>query len=335
MPCGTVLRRNDERGEVALFGELVEDGQRLLVAEGGKGGRGNAAFVTATMQAPYIGEQGGHGEERWYRLELQLIADVGIVGKPNAGKSTLLQAASNAVPKIADYPFTTTEPVLGMVEVGWERFLVVEIPGLMEGAHRGVGLGLGFLRHASRTRLLLHLVDGSAEDPRQAVRQVDDELRAYGSGLQEKPQIVAVNKLDLPEVQARRKAIARALTSRGHSPYFISAATGQGVPELLGAVASMLEEVPKKRASEAVRAPVAAGQGSGIVVTREESREGPCFVVRDAKAEHLVAGSDLRMWAGRVQLKGQLNRLGVTLALEEAGVNEGDTVRFGEIELEW
>ena len=311
--------------------DLTGAGGEYVAAVGGRGGKGNADFVSSTQQAPYIAEKGEPGEERAYRLELKLMADVGIIGKPNAGKSTLLATATMASPKVADYPFTTLEPQLGVVTLGWESFVLAEIPGLIEGAHLGVGLGHEFLRHATRTRVLIHLVDGGLPDVAAAVREVNEEIEAYGAGLEGKPQILAVNKIDMPEVAAREPEIRTALSWFDGPLFFLSGASGQGVPELMRAAAAEAKRAPAMPEPPPAPQPVAVGGGPrASTSTRRAS-----YVVEHAAAERLVAGSDLRKWAGLAQLKLQLDRLGVTDALEHAGVSMGDTVRFGDIELEW
>ena len=226
VPIGTLVR-DAETNEI--LADLTEDGQRVRVVEGGRGGRGNAAFATPTNQAPRLAENGEPGKSRWLRLELRLIADVGIVGLPNAGKSTLLAAVSAARPKIADYPFTTLEPNLGVAEVDQRTFVLADIPGLIEGASRGAGLGHAFLRHIQRTRVLIHLLNGLSEDPLQDWRQINEELRLYDPSLPSKPQVVALNKMDVPEVRERWPQVRRALLAEGvEEPMALSAATGEG-----------------------------------------------------------------------------------------------------------
>ncbi|MBI3743368.1 MAG: GTPase ObgE [Chloroflexi bacterium] len=328
-PLGTHAWRLDDSGGVRLKGDLVTEGQKLVLAKGGKGGRGNARFATATQQVPYIAEKGQPGETFRYRLELRLLADVGVVGKPNAGKSTLLSVATKASPKIAPYPFTTLEPVLGVVTVAWKTFVLMEIPGLLKGAHKGVGLGHEFLRHATRTRALIHLVDGSQDDVSGAVREINDELQAYGGGLESRPQIVAVNKIDMPEVEARKEAILRDLAWVKVPVRFLSAAGNIGIQELMQEAATLLDTLPKAKAS-VIEAEIA--------VTSEETKvrkAGGVYEVLNERAVRFVEGSNLREWEGRVQVKLRLDRLGVTRALEEAGIKHGDMVRFGTLELEW
>ncbi len=254
MPLGTLVRRKREDGSEILVVDVVEHGQRELVAKGGRGGFGNAHFASSTNQAPRIAEKGEPGEETWLLLDLKLIADVGIVGYPNAGKSTLLRTVSQAKPKVADYPFTTLEPGLGVVELGYRSFVLADIPGLIEGAHRGLGLGFDFLRHIERTKILIHLVDGSSGTPLSDLRKVGEELVAYEAALKDKPRIIAVNKVDLPEVRDRLPRLRREFKGLGVPLYFISAASGEGVEELMKKtleLVSQADSVPSAKKEEA------------------------------------------------------------------------------------
>lgn len=254
MPLGTLVRRKREDGSEILVVDVVEHGQRELVAKGGRGGFGNAHFASSTNQAPRIAEKGEPGEETWLLLDLKLIADVGIVGYPNAGKSTLLRTVSQAKPKVADYPFTTLEPGLGVVELGYRSFVLADIPGLIEGAHRGRGLGFDFLRHIERTKILIHLVDGSSGTPLSDLGKVGEELVAYEAALKDKPRIIAVNKVDLPEVRARLPQLRREFKGLGVPLYFISAASGEGVEELMKKtleLVSQADSVPSAKKEEA------------------------------------------------------------------------------------
>jgi GTPase len=247
VPVGTTVLDDDTGAPVA---DLTAPGQRLTVAGGGRGGRGNAHFATPTHRAPREAEPGGAGEERRLRLELRLLADVGLVGLPNAGKSSLLTRISAARPKVAGYPFTTTEPVLGVVPLPDAPGIVVaDIPGLIEGAHQGAGLGDEFLRHIERTRLLVHVVDLAGDDPLGQLATVERELAMHTPPLDNRPVIVAANKMDLPEARARWEAFAAALAARGLRAVPISAATGEGIPALLAAVLRALgaEEGPSGR----------------------------------------------------------------------------------------
>jgi GTP-binding protein len=244
VPVGTLVR-DDQTEE--LLQDLLFDGQQFVVAEGGRGGRGNARFATPMQRAPRHAEKGEKGQERSLRLELKLLADVGLIGYPNVGKSTLLSRISSARPKIADYPFTTLVPSLGVVTPEDHRpFVVADIPGLIDGASKGAGLGLTFLRHVERTRLLIHLLDISEGPSRDAVRDfhaLNHELKAYHPSLQKKMQLVALNKIDLPAVQERAKGIKNQFEKMGHPLYFISGQTGKGVKELMETVSRTLESI--------------------------------------------------------------------------------------------
>ena len=233
VPVGTEVLDDDRETVIA---DLTEPGQRVRLARGGNGGHGNVHFKTATNQAPYFAMPGQTGEERWIWLRLKLIADAGLVGLPNAGKSTFLAATSAAKPKIADYPFTTLTPNLGIVDLSAEeRFVLADIPGLIEGAHEGAGIGTRFLGHVERTSVLIHLVDGTQEDVAGAWRTVRTELEAYGEGLEDRPELLALNKVDAldPETRAARSA---ALTeAAGREPMQVSGVSGEGVREVLRA----------------------------------------------------------------------------------------------------
>jgi GTP-binding protein len=240
VPLGTMVFIWEGEKEL-LLADLSQQGQKILAAKGGRGGLGNVHFATSRNQAPKTATKGEPGEEHRLALDLRLIADVGIIGYPNAGKSTLLTALSKARPKIADYPFTTIEPALGVVETGMKTFVLAEIPGLVDGAHLGRGLGHEFLRHAERTKILLHLIDGSAPNVIDNMNSLNRELALYKPEMAQKPQIVAVNKIDLPEVQARLPEISRLFKSTGIKVFFISAVNGQGLTELMQEIVTMLD----------------------------------------------------------------------------------------------
>ena len=268
VPVGTTVLDDAPGGRIA---DLVIPGQRLIIARGGRGGRGNAHFATPTHRAPRKAEPGGIGEERWLRLELRLLADVGLVGLPNAGKSSLLARISAARPKVADYPFTTTEPVLGVVPLPDAPGIVVaDIPGLIEGAHRGAGLGEEFLRHIERTRVLVHVVDLAAEDPAGQLSTVERELSLHTPPLEGRPTIVAANKVDLPEARARWAAFAAYLGRRGKTGVAISAATGEGVPALLAALMAVLRASPRPAPEE----DHSGGENSALRPLREARESG-------------------------------------------------------------
>ncbi len=239
VPVGTEILADDR---VTVLADLTDAGQRITLCRGGKGGFGNTHYKSSTNRAPRRADPGEPGEERWIWLRLKLIADAGLVGLPNAGKSTFLAATSAARPKIADYPFTTLHPQLGVVRLGDSEFVLADIPGLIEGAHEGVGLGDRFLGHVERCRVLLHLVDGTLESPSRAYRTVREELAAYGGGLAEKPEIVALNKIDAVEpraLAARQRALAKAA---GRPVLLVSGATGKGVDAVLRALWAVIAE---------------------------------------------------------------------------------------------
>lgn len=240
VPVGTLVKDADTQDVLA---DLIQHGQRVVVARGGRGGRGNARFATATRRAPRQAEPGTLGQERRVELELKLIADAGLVGFPNAGKSTLLSRVSAARPKIADYPFTTTEPYLGVVAAPDGRsFVLADIPGLIEGAHQGAGLGHTFLRHIARTRVLIHLIDLSAtdRDPLRDFETVNNELWQYDQRLRERPMLVALNKIDVPEARASAPAVSAAIQAGGYRVFAISGVTGEGVDALMLAAADAI-----------------------------------------------------------------------------------------------
>jgi GTP-binding protein len=334
VPVGTVAWHKTQIGRGTPIADLEESGQQAVVAKGGKGGWGNAHFTSSTNQAPRIAQEGEVGEENSIILELRLIADVGIIGYPNVGKSTLLAAASAAKPKIASYPFTTRQPVLGVAEVGQQSMVLAEIPGLIDGAHLGRGLGHDFLRHVMRTKILIHVIDGTSVSPAEDMIRVNTELSLFDSALAQKQQLVVVNKIDLPQVRARLAEIKTALTAVGSKALFISAATKEGVAELMVETINMLrsataevkvgEEPPRKVFRPQPRRTVA-----------KVHKEGDTFVVVAPELERIVAKTDVSNLEVRGQLKKQFARLGVSKALEKAGVKPGDKVRCGKLEWEW
>jgi len=333
VPPGTVVRRAGDGDSLEIIGDLTEPGQRLRVARGGKGGKGNARFATSINQAPRIAEKGGKGEDLELVLDLKLISDVGIIGLPNAGKSTLLRAVSAARPKVADYPFTTLEPVLGVVDIGYESLVLADIPGLIEGAHSGSGLGLDFLRHIERTRVVIHLVDGGRPHPEDDINAVNNELAAYSAELAAKRQVVAVNKVDLPEVRERREAMALALRALGHEPLFISAATRKGVKTLLQRVFAVLAE-EKAKAAAVPAAPTVLrppSRGPRFVITK---REG-VYEVEGERITDLVERFGVETEEARAEIRRRLARLGVAAALRRAGARPGDRILVGGEEIEW
>ena len=334
VPPGTLVVKKTALPGEEILADLEEVGEQVVVARGGKGGLGNVRFATSTNQAPRIAQRGESGEEVAIVLELRLIADVGIIGYPNAGKSTLLSKASGARPKIAGYPFTTLEPILGVAEVGVQSIVLAEIPGLIEDAHLGRGLGHEFLRHSLRTKMLLHLVDGSHESPLEDMIRVNNELALYDSALAQKPQHVAVNKIDLPPVAARQQEIEKSFREAGIEVFFISAATGQGVGELVAATAGKLGQMEKshaalKEAPKKVFRPQPRGRGTRVI------REGETFVIQAPEMERIVAAKGADESELRAQLLHQLSRAGIVRELEKAGIKPGDRVRCGTVEWVW
>jgi GTPase len=334
VPPGTAVF-DDATGE--LLADLVAPGQSAMVARGGRGGLGNTHFKTSTHQAPRHAQKGEPAEERWLRLELRLIADIGLVGLPNAGKSTLLAALTAATPKIADYPFTTLEPNLGVMDLGDEdgrRPSIADLPGLIEGASSGAGLGHAFLRHVERTRVLVHVVDGAARDPERDHEVIREELRAHDPALLEKPLLVVWNKIDLPDAAEAWPAF-RAASARGGVPVVaVAAATGQGLGEVRQALAELLPP-----ADELAAAPDASGvvvhridaMGDGFLVEREEDG----FRIRGKRIERIAAQTDFDNEESAERFQRELARTGIEQELRRVGVGAGDTVRIGATELEW
>lgn len=332
VPPGTEVWRL-VNGRRELIGELIEEDSSLLVARGGMGGWGNARFASAVRRAPRIAQQGQRGEAARLLLDLKLLADVGIVGLPNAGKSTLLRAISAARPKVADYPFTTLEPVLGVVERGYQTFVVADIPGLIEGAHRGAGLGLDFLRHVERTRLLLSLLDGEAADPLQDLRTIETEVREYGRRIAERPRLVVVNKIDQPEVRERMEQLRDAFEREDLEPLFISAATREGVDDLLGRLASMVSEeslAPPEPVQDRAKQRAIHVADAALRVQREDG----AFRVYGDRAIAFAEMMPVESEEARAELWRRFRRWGVSGALRRAGARPGDRVRLGSVELE-
>lgn len=327
VPLGTVAW-DAETGE--LIADLMREGQKASVARGGRGGRGNAAFATSTNQAPRFAERGEPGQGCWLLLELKLIADAGIIGCPNAGKSTLLAAVSAARPKIADYPFTTLTPNLGVVAIDGRSFVMADIPGLIEGSHRGAGLGHKFLRHIERTKVLIHLLDGASSNPTGDFDDINEELALFDQNLAEKPQVVIFNKMDLPEARGRWPLVRDEMEARGLPVLAISALTGQGLPPMLHLVADLLESLPKEEAPAEAK----------VFRPPEEDRftigeEGDSFTVKGERVERIAAMTDWGNEEAVAHFQRVMAAMGVTMALREAGVRKGDTVRIGDMELEW
>ncbi|HEY2917272.1 MAG TPA: GTPase ObgE [Candidatus Limnocylindrales bacterium] len=333
VPPGTAVY-DDASG--ALLADLVATGQVVVAARGGKGGTGNVHFATSTHQAPKHAQKGEPGEERWIRLELRLIADVGLVGLPNAGKSTLLAALTAAHPKIADYPFTTLEPNLGVLELpDGRRPTIADVPGLIEGASTGAGLGHAFLRHVERTRILLQVVDGASRDPDWDWRVIQDELAAHDPALLEKPRLAVFNKLDLEPARDAWPVFRAARAAEGLPVVGIAAATGEGIDDLIAELGRLLPS-----ADELAAPP----EPAGVVVHRIEPEDDTVHVTREADGAFRVHAARLERIAARIDFTNEesvqrfqrtLERLGADAELRRAGVGDGDLVRIGSHELEW
>lgn len=337
VPPGTVVY-DDDSGDV--LGDLVDEGERLVVCKGGRGGRGNARFATSKNQAPRIAERGEPGEARNLRLELKLLADIGIIGVPNAGKSTFLAAVTRAKPKIAPYPFTTIEPNLGVAILDEDTTLILaDIPGLIEDAHKGVGLGHAFLRHIQRTRVLIHLLDGLAENPLLDYAQINSELALFDPRLAEKPQLVALNKSDIPEVMERWPEIQAELKRRETSKHIqstpISALAGTNVRDLLYRAAVLLAEEKAKADLEPVAAvtpvyrPEADPNQFEIVRTTQGWRIHGDAIERAAAMTYWEYDQSVRRFQ-RI-----LEKIGIDEALRKRGIKSGDMVFISDYELEW
>ena len=340
VPMGTLIWQEDEDGERFLLADIC-DTAPVMVAQGGRGGWGNTRFVSPTNQEPLLAQNGERGDRSILFLELKLLADVGLLACPNAGKSTLISRCSRAKPKVAEYPFTTVEPVLGVVSAHGQDFVMMEVPGLLEGAHSGVGLGHQFLRHAERARVYIHVVDGLAEDPGRQYQMLNNELRQFSEKLAEKPQVVVVNKMDLTDVKELQDEIADSIRQRAKEDgiddldvLFMSAVTGEGVNEVLGKVVELLAATAKEAAEqEIVPEPVKWGQSKRTPI--RVSREDGVFVVQAQELERLVGMADTRDRRVLLQLWDQMNKNGVARMLEDAGIEAGDTIRIGNSEIGW
>ncbi len=337
VPPGTLVFHKDTNDEMIFLIDLKEEGQQIVVARGGNGGYGNSHYATATNQAPRIAQPGIAGQEKIVVLEMRMIADAGIIGYPNVGKSSLLAALSRANPEIADYPFTTLEPQLGVVNAGDNnQFILAEIPGLIEGAHSGKGLGHSFLKHAMRTKVLLHLLDGSSAEPLEEMFKVNNELAAFDATLSKRPQIVAINKIDLPRVQARRGDLKASFTGAEIIPFFISAATGEGLPELVQAVWRTLKGVDSKDSTTtpAEAAPQVFRPKPVHRTTRVQQR-GSGYILVDPVIERLLDKLDMNNADDLQGFNQTLERLGINKTLRSAGAKSGDTVKTGNMEWTW
>jgi GTP-binding protein len=329
VPAGTLVY-DHQSGD--LLGDLTTPSQKLLVCRGGRGGRGNARFATSQRQAPQVAEKGEPGIERKIKLELQLIADVGVIGMPNAGKSSLLAALTNATPKIADYPFTTLSPNLGVFYLDdVNKMVLADIPGLIEGAHAGVGLGDSFLRHIQRTRVLIHVIDGLSQQPFADFTQINSELALFDPYLAGKSQQVAYNKIDLPEVKTRLKTVRRQFQTHDIHLMGISAKTHENLMQLMQEVYELLQKSPLPEKLEAIPLYRPKAKTSQFAIKRVENgwRVVGEAIERAAAMTYWEYDDSIQRFQRIMQA------MGVEEALRQAGIKEGDTVCIGKFELTW
>ncbi len=330
VPPGTLIYDADSN---ELLGDLTEAGQRLVICKGGRGGRGNTHFKNSRHQTPHTAEKGEPPVKKNLRLELKLIADIGLIGVPNAGKSTLLAALTNAQPKIAAYPFTTLVPNLGVAPIDdYKSVVLADIPGLIEGASQGAGLGHEFLRHIQRTRVLIHLLDGMSEDPLADFSQINTELSLFDPRLGEKPQIVALNKIDQPEAQERWQTIEAQMRARGYRVLPVSALARTDIRKLLLKAVEKLAETPAKKNSDSLPLYRAETDPKAFSIIRTEDGG---WRISGAAIERAAAMTYWEHYGSIRRFQKIMNTLGISKALQKEGIEAGDTVYIGEYELEW
>jgi GTP-binding protein len=334
VPPGTVVK--DEQTS-RILADLTKPGQQSVIAKGGKGGKGNQHFATPTRQVPNFAKSGDLGEERWVVLELKLLADVGLIGYPNVGKSTILSSVSAAKPKIANYHFTTIEPNLGVVslDIG-ESFVIADIPGLIEGAHQGIGLGHEFLKHVERTKLLIHVVDVSGvegRDPVEDFEVINRELKEYNPVLAERTQIVAANKTDITGAMEKYEQFKKVIEEKGYEVFPVSAATGKGLRELMIRTSQMLKDIPDTI--------LISETEEEVVYTAEEQepfeirKEGDVYIVEGPWVRKVIGSTNIESYESLQYFQRAIRTKGVIDALENMGINEGDTVKIYDIEFEY
>lgn len=336
VPPGTIVR--DEETGVVLA-DLTEDNRSIVIAKGGRGGKGNSKFTTSTRQAPRFSEAGTKGHERWIILELKLIADVGLVGFPNVGKSTLLSIITDAKPKIANYHFTTLTPNLGVVKVDeGKSFVIADIPGLIEGAHTGIGLGHEFLRHIERTRVIVHLIDASGQEGRDPVEdfyKINEELEKYSAKLADKPQIVVANKMDLPASQEGYERLKKEVEAKGYDIYAISAATVSGIKELKYAIQDKLEEIGDPEPLEEV-----VDESKLYEFKRKDSevivrKDGEIYYVEGYPVEKLINSTNFEDYDSIRNFQEIIRKKGIVEELKALGIQEEDIVNICGFEFEF
>ena len=333
VPVGTLLREAESN---LVICDLKENGQRMVVAKGGSGGWGNAHFATATRQTPKFAKSGMPGQELMITPELKLLADVGLLGFPNVGKSTFLSIISDARPKIANYHFTTLSPNLGVVDMGDGGFVVADIPGIIEGAHEGTGLGHEFLRHIERTKLLLHIVDVSGIEGRNPIEDfaaINNELKLYSEKLSHKPQIVLANKADLPGFEENYEVFKAEMEKQGHKVFPISAATKKGISDVLKYTMEVLSNMPEDEDADDYEMydSEMMKQSDEIKVIKTED----AYEVEGLKARKLVGSTNFDDYESLQYFQRALIKSGIIRMLEDAGINEGDTVRIYGVEFDF
>lgn len=336
VPEGTVIR-DEETGKV--IADMSGENRREVVLKGGRGGKGNMNYVTPTMQAPKYAQPGQPSRELWVRLELKVIADVGLVGFPNVGKSTLLSRVTNARPKIANYHFTTLSPNLGVVDMEGAGFVIADIPGLIEGASEGVGLGHDFLRHIERTKVLIHMVDAAGtegRDPVEDIRKINAELEAYNPELLSRPQVIAANKIDAvyTEDEDPVQRIREAFEPEGIPVFAISAVSGQGVKELLYKVQELLKNFDEKPVIFEKEYVPEIDEGANLPFTVEKAGEG-VYTVEGPRVDRMLGYTNLESEKGFAFFQRFLKESGILAELEKAGIQEGDTVKIYELEFDY
>lgn len=346
VPPGTIIRRAGSQKNDTPLAEILKEGEKAILALGGRGGRGNLAFKSSRNNAPTLAEYGEVCSEIWLDLELRLVADVGIIGVPNAGKSTLLSVVSNAKPKVADYPFTTLVPNLGVNNLDFRSTVFADVPGLLEGAHSGVGLGHQFLRHCQRCKVLIHVIDGTSPDPLGDYDAIQTELALFSPVLATKPQVVAYNKMDVPDSSDYWDEIKQGLKDRGvddDNILAISAVAQVGVTEVVRRVRKVLDDLPDEEDIE--EAVITSGEVEREASRRADARIGEfsieaklggprVFIVRGEAIERFTQMTDWSYYEATRRFQGVLDAAGITKALRAKGIKEGDTVVIGDMEFE-
>ena len=334
VPIGTIVR---DAKTNRVLADLSHEGQKELILAGGRGGKGNSHFATSTRQSPRFAQDGEKGEEKELILELKLLADVGLIGFPNVGKSTFLSMTTSATPKIADYHFTTLEPNLGVVKTEYgDSFVIADIPGIIEGASEGTGLGLQFLRHIERTRLLLHVIDVSGSEGRNPVQDfntINEELKKYSEKLSERTQIIVANKVDILQDENLYKELEKTAKEHNMEIFKISAATGDGIPELLKHVSEVLKTLPKEDLIETENEKIYTleGKDDEYTIEREEGK----FVIKGEAVERIMRRVNIEDNESLYYFQKSLDNLGVNERLKKMGIQEGDIVKIDDYELEW